>query len=74
MDFVADVLIYGLAVLGLIAVIGSIIAAAVLSFQERYGRLPDDSFDQAFSATDRLHAEAQRAIRDLQNLDNRGDR
>jgi hypothetical protein len=71
MDFLVDVLIGFLAVLGLLLVIVSIGAAAVLSYQERYGHSTASSFDQAFSVTDRLHAEAQRAIRDLQNLENR---
>jgi hypothetical protein len=70
MDFLVDVLIGFLAVLGLLLVIVSIGAAVVLSHQERYGHPTASSFDQAFSATDRLHMEAQRAISDLQNLDN----
>lgn len=75
MDFLTDLLIYALAFLGVIVVSGSLIAAAVLSFQERFGHLiRDGSLDRAFSATDRLHAEAQQAIRDLEDLANRGDR
>ena len=74
MGFLADLLIYALAFFGLFAVVGGIIAAVVLSFQERYGSLAgSDAFDQALSSTDRLHAEAQRAIRDLEDLADRGD-
>jgi len=74
MDFLAGLLIYALAFFGLLAVIGGITTAALLALEERYGRSADGhAFDQAFSATDRLHAEAQRAIRDLEDLANRGD-
>jgi len=74
MDFLAGVLIYALAFFGLLAVIGSITTAALLALEERYGHSSNGHpFDQAFSATDRLHAEAQQAIRDLEDLANRGD-
>lgn len=74
MDFLVNVLIYGFAFLGLLTLIGSVSAAVVLAYQERYGRPPSDSFEDVFSAADRLHGEAQRAIRDLEDLANRGDR
>jgi hypothetical protein len=75
MDFLTSLALHVLAFLGLILIVASLIGAAVLSFQERFGHgFRDAGFDQAFSATDRLHAEAQQAIRDLEDLANRGDR
>lgn len=75
MSFLRDLILYGLAFVGVLVIAASLVAAAALSFQERFGHLfHDATLDQAFSATDRLHAEAQRAIHDLEDLANRGDR
>jgi hypothetical protein len=75
MDFLTNLILYGLAFVGVLVLVASLIAAAMLSFQERFGYLMSDAaFDEASSATDRLHAEAQRAIRELEDLANRGDR
>jgi hypothetical protein len=71
MDFLGNVLIYGLAVLGLLTLIGGFGAAVLIAYEEFCGRPGSSSLDHAFSATDRLHTEAQQAIRDLQNLGNR---
>lgn len=68
-DFLTNLIVYGLAFLGVLVAVVSLIAAAILSLQERYGSLTTGhSLDRTLSATDRLHAEAQRAIRDLENL------
>lgn len=75
MDFLRDIILLGLAFVGVLVIVASLAAAALFSIQERFGHLfRDGSFDQAFSAADRLHAEAQRAIRDLEGLANRGER
>ncbi len=75
MDFLANLILYGLAFVGVLVLAAGLIAAAVLSFQERFGYLMGDAaFDQASSATDRLHTEAQQAIRELEDLANRGER
>lgn len=75
MDFLTNLILYGLAFVGVLVLLASLIAAVALSFQERFGYLMRDAaFDQASSATDRLHAEAQQAISDLEDLANRGDR
>jgi ABC-type protease/lipase transport system fused ATPase/permease subunit len=75
MDFLTNLILYGFAFLGLILVVASIIGAAILAFQERFGHaMTDGVFDRALASTDRLHADAQQAIRDLEDLANRGDR
>lgn len=74
MNFLTSLFLYGLAFVGILVVTASLIAAAILAFQERFGHLmPDTAFDQAASAADRLHAEAQQAIYDLEDLANRED-
>ncbi len=67
------VLIYALAAFGVFMAVCCIGGALLVAYEALfgYGRPGDGSLDRAFSATDRLHAEAQQAIRDLQDLGNR---
>lgn len=67
------IFVYLLAAFGLFMAVCCIGGALLVAYEALvgYGRPQDDSFDLAFSTTDRLHGEAQRAIHDLQNLGNR---